>query len=122
MQMWAQIPKQYHYSASCWELLSPSTCLAMVLIHFEYLYTVFQVERIRCRENLDDTKDLLDTSMRIISVVNDIMKQRDQAGSVLRSHFLWIVSVSCPPLDLNLSNHCAQVSFQCSAHGGCSGY
>lgn len=120
IQLWDQIPKQYHYRADCWEFLSPSTCVAIVLAYFEYLHTVFQVERIRCRENQDDTKGLLDTSMKVISVANDLMKHREQAGSVLRSPFLWIFLFNGLPIAGALAtevHRCtiAEIPISCSA-------
>ncbi|EIT83012.1 hypothetical protein AO1008_10481 [Aspergillus oryzae 100-8] len=84
LQMWTQIPQEYHYSADSWGMLSPPSCVSLILVYSEYLYTVFQVERIRCRENQDATKDLLDTSMKVISVVNDLMKHRALATEVHR--------------------------------------
>ncbi|KAB8224187.1 hypothetical protein BDV33DRAFT_188456 [Aspergillus novoparasiticus] len=97
LHMWTQIPQEYHYSADTWGMLSPPSCVSLILVYFEYLYTVFQVERIRCRENQDATKDLLDTSMKVISVVNDLMKHREQAGNhIIKSFFCTLLFNAIP--------------------------
>ncbi|KAE8375021.1 hypothetical protein BDV26DRAFT_25387 [Aspergillus bertholletiae] len=97
LQMWTQIPQEYQYSEESWEMLNPRSCISIILVYFEYLYTVFQVERIRCRENQDDTKDLLDTSMRVISVVNDLMKHREQADNNIIKSFFCILLFNALP-------------------------
>ncbi|RAQ48253.1 hypothetical protein AFGD_004282 [Aspergillus flavus] len=120
LQMWTQIPQEYHYSADSWGMLSPPSCVSLILVYSEYLYTVFQVERIRCRENQDATKDLLDTSMKVISVVNDLMKHREQAGNHIIKSFFCILLFNAIPTAGALAtevHRCtiAEIPLPCSA-------
>ncbi|RAQ57303.1 fungal specific transcription factor [Aspergillus flavus] len=88
-RLWDKVPNEFHYSKHTWEVLGPHLSIVSLVIHLEYLYTVFQVERIRCSESLDAMTDLLDSAMQIVSVVTDFTRQRDQEGSI-REQYTWI--------------------------------
>lgn len=89
--MWDRVPSELHYTKHSWEVLGPHLSVISLVIHLEYLYTVFQVERIRCSESLDAMTDLLDSAMQIVLAVTDFAKQRDQESSI-RKQYTWIVS------------------------------
>ncbi|OGM40976.1 fungal specific transcription factor [Aspergillus bombycis] len=88
-RLWDRVPNEFHYSKRSWEVLGPHLSIISLVIHLEYLYTVFQVERIRCGESADAMADLLDSAMQIVSAVTDFAKQRDQEGSI-REQYTWI--------------------------------
>lgn len=66
--------------------------LAKTIVYQEYLLSVFQIQRIRRQENPEATKDLIDTSVQMLSVIVGMTKQF-QHGDV-RRNFGWIVSLS----------------------------
>ncbi|KAH8695375.1 hypothetical protein BGW36DRAFT_201165 [Talaromyces proteolyticus] len=74
---WDQIPVRFRYNSCCWQEKDIIECLARAIIYFEYLSSVFHLQRIRTRytESPDATKDLLDTSMQVLAVVMDLIKQ-----------------------------------------------
>ncbi|KNG82297.1 hypothetical protein ANOM_008700 [Aspergillus nomiae NRRL 13137] len=88
-RLWDRVPKELHYSKRSWGVLGPHLSIISLVIHLEYLYTVFQVERIRCSESPDAMTDLLDSAMQIVSAVTDFTKQSDQEGSI-REKYTWI--------------------------------
>ncbi|KAE8131229.1 hypothetical protein BDV38DRAFT_288897 [Aspergillus pseudotamarii] len=88
-RLWDRVPSEFHYSKHSWEVLGPHLSIISLVIHLEYLYTVFQVERIRCSESPDAMTDLLDSAMQIVSAVTDFAKQRDQESSI-RGQYTWI--------------------------------
>ncbi|KAE8371329.1 putative fungal-specific transcription factor [Aspergillus bertholletiae] len=87
--LWDRVPSELHYSKHSWEVLGPHLSIISLVIHLEYLYTVFQVERIRCSEGPNGMTDLLDSAMQIVSAVTDFAKQRDHKGSI-REQYTWI--------------------------------
>ncbi|GAB1199732.1 hypothetical protein APSETT444_009089 [Aspergillus pseudonomiae] len=91
-RLWDRVPKELHYSKRSWEVLGPHLSIISLVIHLEYLYTVFQVERIRCSESPDAMTDLLDSAMQIVSAVTDFAKQRDQEDNI-REQYTWIACV-----------------------------
>ncbi|KAB8258839.1 hypothetical protein BDV32DRAFT_150929 [Aspergillus pseudonomiae] len=88
-RLWDRVPKELHYSKRSWEVLGPHLSIISLVIHLEYLYTVFQVERIRCSESPDAMTDLLDSAMQIVSAVTDFAKQREQEDNI-REQYTWI--------------------------------
>jgi hypothetical protein len=89
--LWDKVPSEFHYNKHSWGVLSPHLSVISLVIHLEYLHTVFQVERIRCSESSDAITDLLDSAMQIVSAVTDFAKHRDQESSI-REQYTWIVS------------------------------
>ncbi|KAB8068217.1 hypothetical protein BDV29DRAFT_199578 [Aspergillus leporis] len=79
----------------------PHLSIISLIIHLEFLHTVFQVERIRCREIPETITDLLDSAMQIISAVTDYLKLLEQEVNI-RKQYIWIV-----------------LSFSCTAGSGC---
>ncbi|GFF59720.1 hypothetical protein IFM51744_10025 [Aspergillus udagawae] len=88
-RLWDTVPSEFHYSKHFWKALSPHLAIVSLVIHLEYLHTVFQVERIRCNECADAMTDLLDSAMEIVSVVMEFAKHHDQQGS-MREQYTWI--------------------------------
>ncbi|KAF5856992.1 hypothetical protein ETB97_006448 [Aspergillus alliaceus] len=88
-RLWDRVPSEFHYNKHCWGVLSPHLSVISLVIHLEYLHTVFQVERIRCSESPDAITDLLDSAMQIVSAVTDFAKHRDQESSI-RGQYTWI--------------------------------
>lgn len=86
---WDQIPVRFRYSPSCWEDRETSECLARTTVFLEYLSSVFQIHRIRRQENPEATKDLLDSSMQLLSVIIDLMKQWHRPE--IRGQLEWLV-------------------------------
>jgi hypothetical protein len=78
--LWDTVPSEFHYSKHFWKALSPHLAIVSLVIHLEYLHTVFQVERIRCNECADAMTDLLDSAMQIVSVAMEFAKHHDQQG------------------------------------------
>ncbi|KAL5361377.1 putative fungal-specific transcription factor [Aspergillus floccosus] len=87
--LWDTVPSEFHYSKDYWKALSPHMAIVSLVIHLEYLHTVFQVERLRCNESADATTDLLDSAMQIVSVVMEFAKHHDQKGSMW-DQYTWI--------------------------------
>ncbi|GIJ88175.1 hypothetical protein Asppvi_007093 [Aspergillus pseudoviridinutans] len=88
-QMWDRVPSEFHYSKHSWKALSPHLAIIRLVIHLEYLHTLFQIERIRCNELPDSMTDLLDSAMQIVSAVTDFAKHRNQEDSI-RQQYTWI--------------------------------
>lgn len=65
-------------------------CLARLIIRLEYLFSVLQLQRIRCQENSEATGDLLDTCLQVLSIVVDLTSQ--YGVHEIRKQFAWIVS------------------------------
>ncbi|THC89780.1 hypothetical protein EYZ11_010758 [Aspergillus tanneri] len=92
-RLWDRVPSEFHYSKHSWEVLGPHLSIISLVIHLEYLHTVFQVERIRCSESADAMTDLLDSAMQIVSAVTDFAKHRDREGSI-REQYTWIGAIT----------------------------
>lgn len=60
-------------------------------MYLEYLLSVFQTQRIRRQEDPEATKDLIDTSVQLLSAIVGMTKQF-QHGDVQRN-FGWVVSL-----------------------------
>ncbi|KAF7157768.1 hypothetical protein CNMCM6106_003751 [Aspergillus hiratsukae] len=88
-RLWDRVPPEFHYGKHSWEGSNPHLSITHLVIHLEYLQTVFQVERIRCNESPDAMTDLLDSAMQIVSAVTDFAKHRDHQNSI-RETYTWI--------------------------------
>lgn len=75
-QLWDTIPSDFRYDATCWDRLTPSACLVTHAIYLEYVYSVFQIQRILRRENARVVTDLIDVSMQMLSAVIDLTRQK----------------------------------------------
>ncbi|EED15590.1 conserved hypothetical protein [Talaromyces stipitatus ATCC 10500] len=96
---WDQIPVRFRYCSSCWEDGDVTDCLATAIVYLEYLLSVFQIQRIRRQENPETTKDLLDTSVQLLSVTLDLTKQFQYAE--IQRNFGWLfLAFSCPAAGL----------------------
>ncbi|KAK2873915.1 hypothetical protein FQN49_002006, partial [Arthroderma sp. PD_2] len=89
-RMWDGVPGWFHYRTNCWEVQDPVICIVSLVIYVECMHTIFQIERIRCRENQGPVRDLLDTSMQAVSAVIDFTKQGEKKGNKIWKHFSWI--------------------------------
>ncbi|THC89003.1 hypothetical protein EYZ11_011544 [Aspergillus tanneri] len=85
-ELWDKIPRQFHYHETGWEQIDSSTSIVSLAAYLEYLQTISQLERIRCRENPDAMLDLLDVSMRIVSTVIDFTKVHDHIRDIRRKY------------------------------------
>ncbi|KAF4151946.1 hypothetical protein CNMCM6069_002801 [Aspergillus lentulus] len=117
-RLWDKIPSQFHYSKNSWKALSPHLAIISLVIHLEYLHTLFQVERIRSNEVPDAMSDLLDSAMQIVSAVTDFAKHRNQEASI-REQYTWIFLLYALPAAGVLAtelHRCtvARVSLPCS--------
>ncbi|GFG20960.1 hypothetical protein IFM61606_00909 [Aspergillus udagawae] len=92
---WEKIPEQFRYRPECWGTMGAVDCLARVIVHCEYLLSVFQLHRIRCQDSLDGIKDLLDTSMKILSVIVDLTRQSQRHE--VRKQLPWICLIYVIP-------------------------
>ncbi|KAG2003911.1 hypothetical protein GB937_009274 [Aspergillus fischeri] len=92
---WEKIPEQFRYRPECWETMGAVDCLARVIVHCEYLLSVFQLHRIRCQDSMNGIKDLLDTSTKILSVIVDLTR-RCQRHEV-RKQLPWICLIYVIP-------------------------
>ncbi|PKX91327.1 fungal specific transcription factor domain-containing protein [Aspergillus novofumigatus IBT 16806] len=88
-RLWDKVPSQFHYSKHSWKASSPHLAIISLVIHLEYVHTLFQVERIRSNEVPDAMSDLLDSAMQIVSAVTDFAKHRNQEASI-REQYAWI--------------------------------
>jgi hypothetical protein len=88
-QLWDKVPSEFHYSKHSWKALGPHLAIISLVIHLEYLHTVFQVERIRSNEAPNAMSDLVDSAMQIVSAVTDYAKHRSQETSI-REQYTWI--------------------------------
>ena len=78
------------YTSSCWKETDAIECLARLIIRLEYLFSVLQIQRIRCHENGEAAGDLLDTCLEVLSIVVDLTRQ--YGIHEMRKQFAWIVS------------------------------
>jgi hypothetical protein len=97
--LWDKVPSGFHYIKHSWKALGPHLAIISLVIHLEYLHTVFQVERIRSNEVPNAMSDLVDSAMQIVSAVTDYAKHRNQETSI-REQYTWIVSHCNPSLCL----------------------
>ncbi|KAM5438395.1 hypothetical protein MferCBS31731_004972 [Microsporum ferrugineum] len=84
------VPGWFHYRTDCWETLDSVTCIVSLVIYLECIHTMFQVERIRCREKQGSVRDLLDSSMQAVSAVIDFTKQGEKKGNKVWKDFAWV--------------------------------
>lgn len=85
------IPKAYRYDSNCWKRLDANSCMALLIIHLDYLYSGFQIQRILHREGQCALSALLDTSIKLLSPIIDFTRQHERTLE-LRERFTWIVS------------------------------
>ncbi|EGD87653.1 hypothetical protein H112_04119 [Trichophyton rubrum D6] len=84
------VPGWFHYRTNCWETLDSVTCIVSLVIYLECIHTMFQIERIRCREKQGSIRDLLDSSMQAVSAVIDFTKQGEKKGNKVWKDFAWV--------------------------------
>ena len=81
---------QYRYKSNFWEYLSPRSCVVLLSAHLDHLHCGFQILRMLQQEGQDTLTTILDTSMRLLSGMLDLMKQQERFVE-LRERFTWIV-------------------------------
>ncbi|KAL3703121.1 hypothetical protein TMatcc_010309 [Talaromyces marneffei ATCC 18224] len=83
-----RIPSRYMYTSSCWKEMDAIECLARMIVRLEHLFSVLQLQRIRCQENSEATSDLLDTCLEVLSIVVDLTGQYNIHE--IKKQFAWI--------------------------------
>ncbi|KAL4875422.1 hypothetical protein BJY04DRAFT_232680 [Aspergillus karnatakaensis] len=73
---WDDIPSQYRYQTSSWTAWSPQLCVTLLVIHLQYLYSGFQIERMLLQDGQVPIACLLETSMKLLSGVLDFIQQQ----------------------------------------------
>jgi hypothetical protein len=48
------VPPQYRYNESVWETSNPLLCVALLIVHLDYLYSGFLIERIPTQDGQND--------------------------------------------------------------------
>ncbi|PLB51347.1 hypothetical protein P170DRAFT_356191 [Aspergillus steynii IBT 23096] len=84
--LWDTIPVQFHYHTTGFGDKNPATAAIRVITCLEYLHTISQIERIRCRDSPDAMHNLLDSSMRIVTALIDFIKARKQGGNIQKEY------------------------------------
>ncbi|KAE8152650.1 hypothetical protein BDV25DRAFT_150805 [Aspergillus avenaceus] len=84
-----RVPPQYRYESDCWKYLNAGTCIAMLIIHLDYLYCGFQIQRILRQEGQNILAALLDTSMKLLSAMLDYIRQQWRIRE-LKQRYAWI--------------------------------
>ncbi|OGM47069.1 GPI transamidase component PIG-U [Aspergillus bombycis] len=87
--IWARVPMQYRYRSDVWDYLSPRSCVVLLSAHLDHLHCGFQILRMLQQEGQDTLTTILDTSMRLLSGMLDLMKQQERFIE-LRERFTWI--------------------------------
>ncbi|KAE8413664.1 hypothetical protein BDV36DRAFT_268048 [Aspergillus pseudocaelatus] len=87
--IWTKIPMQYRYKSDFWDYLSPRSCVVLLSAHLDHLHCGFQILRMLQQEGQDTLTTILDTSMRLLSGMLDLMKQQERFVE-LRERFTWI--------------------------------
>lgn len=75
-QIWRAIPSEFHYDTSFWSRFKLSACLVSLTVYLEYIYSVFQIQRLLRQENPHHVAGLLKVSMQMLSAVVDLTKQK----------------------------------------------
>ncbi|KAJ0415128.1 hypothetical protein BJY00DRAFT_327235 [Aspergillus carlsbadensis] len=70
------IPPQYRYQSSSWTTWSPQLCVTLLVIHLQYLYSGFQIERMLLQDGQVLISCMLETSMKLLSGVLDFIQQQ----------------------------------------------
>ncbi|KAE8382985.1 hypothetical protein BDV26DRAFT_252425 [Aspergillus bertholletiae] len=88
--IWAKVPMKYRYKSDIWDYMSPRSCVVLLSAHLDYLHCGFQILRMLQQEGQDTLAAILDTSMRLLSGMLDLMKQQERFVE-LRERFTWIL-------------------------------
>ncbi|KAE8394660.1 hypothetical protein BDV23DRAFT_146898 [Aspergillus alliaceus] len=84
-----KVPLQYRYESNLWNYMSPQSCVVLLSIHLDHLHCGFQIERMLQQEGQNTISMALDTSMKLLSGMLDLMKQQERFVE-LRERFAWI--------------------------------
>lgn len=71
-------------------------------MYLEYLLSVFQIQRIRRQEDPEATKDLIDTSVQLLSAIVGMTRYYQHCD--VKRNFGWIVSLCLPISDFQSHN------------------
>jgi hypothetical protein len=88
---WDDIPSQYRYQTSSWKTWSPQLCVTLLVIHLQYLYSGFQIERMLLQDGQVLIACLLETSMKLLSGVLDFIQQQHSRPRYYEG-YAWLVS------------------------------
>ncbi|KAL3487230.1 hypothetical protein BJX62DRAFT_10066 [Aspergillus germanicus] len=88
---WDDIPYQYRYQTSSWKTWSPQLCVTLLVIHLQYLYSGFQIERMLLQDGQVFIACLLETSMKLLSGVLDFIQQQHSRPKYYEG-YAWLFS------------------------------
>ncbi|KAL3451349.1 hypothetical protein BJX65DRAFT_267802 [Aspergillus insuetus] len=88
---WNDIPPQYRYQTSSWKMWSPQLCVTLLVIHLQYLYSGFQIERMLLQDGQVLIACLLETSMKLLSGVLDFIQQQHSRPKYYEG-YAWLFS------------------------------
>lgn len=84
------VPPQYRYNESVWETSNPQLCVALLIVHLDYLYSGFLIERMLTQDGQMTKTCLLATSAKLLSGVLEFVQQQ-HCYPELRERFTWMV-------------------------------
>ncbi|KAG2012372.1 hypothetical protein GB937_007202 [Aspergillus fischeri] len=85
---WSKVPPQYRYNESVWETSNPQLCVALLIVHLDYLYSGFLIERMLTQDGQMTKTCLLATSAKLLSGVLEFVQQQ-HCYPELRERFTW---------------------------------
>ncbi|GIC85385.1 fungal specific transcription factor domain-containing protein [Aspergillus udagawae] len=86
---WSKIPPHYRYNKSVWEKSNPQLCVALLIVHLDYLYSGFLIERMLTEDGQMTKTCLLATSAKLLSGVLEFVQQQ-HCYPELRERFTWM--------------------------------
>ncbi|KAF7167894.1 hypothetical protein CNMCM5623_001041 [Aspergillus felis] len=86
---WSKIPPHYRYNKSVWEKSNPQLCVALLIVHLDYLYSGFLIERMLTEDGQMTKACLLATSAKLLSGVLEFVQQQ-HCYPELRERFTWM--------------------------------
>ncbi|GAQ06507.1 hypothetical protein ALT_3828 [Aspergillus lentulus] len=88
-EAWSMVPPQYRYNESVWETSNPQLCVALLIVHLDYLYSGFLIERMLTQDGQMTKTCLLATSAKLLSGVLEFVQQQ-HCYPELRERFTWM--------------------------------
>ncbi|RHZ64435.1 fungal specific transcription factor domain-containing protein [Aspergillus thermomutatus] len=85
----ARVPSQYRYRGSAWGTSNPRLCVARLIVHLDYLYSGFLIERMLTQDGQMTMPCLLATSAKLLSGVLEFVQQQ-HCYPELRERFTWM--------------------------------
>ena len=89
--MWKELPETVRYDPDCWNSGQPyHECYVRLLIHLDYLYSHFLLQRVLMKHSQSDISVLLNTARELLSTVLTLASQRDRLW-LYQSDIAWNV-------------------------------